>query len=405
MRRTILGLAAALVSAASWAQAPVGSVMETSLSRIDSLTQVLYQEIPSHVGITDTASGWIADEKTFQSRMNMLGTTINMDYNAFVTSHVRYLMMQNETFYDGLHKRMQLYFPIYEQVLDRYNLPQELKYVSIIESNLYPNAQSWCGASGLWQFMPYTGRSMGMRIDYTIDERKSIIRSTEKACEYFRNSYNQFGDWLLAIASYNCGAGYVQRAINLSGGSKDFWKIKNFLPKETQNYVPKFIAAAYVLNFTKYSKTAHNQTSSLLVPTEIKPEMSLKYLAKYLGVNEEDIAAYNRELITKSTPGNAPYKVMLPYELSMRFMENTDSAYAFAVAEKAAEDAKKPVYVQKWVPYYHYVTRGQTLYTIARRYGTTVNQLKAWNGLKTNVAPAGRNLVLYKLSWVNAKQG
>jgi membrane-bound lytic murein transglycosylase D len=387
------------------AQAPVGPAMESNLNRIDSLTRLLYQEVPSHVSFSDTTSTFNLDESTFTSQMNQFGTSIHMDYNAFVVQNIKYLMMQNEPFYDMLHKRMQLYFPIYEQVLDKYNLPQELKYVSIIESNLNPNAQSWCGACGLWQFMPYTGRGMGMRIDYAIDERKSIIRSTEKACEYFRNSYAIFGDWLLAIASYNCGAGNVQRAINLAGGSKDFWKVKNFLPKETQNYVPKFIAAAYVLNFTKYSTFSHNQTSALLVPTQINADMRMSDLAKFLGVEAEDINVYNRELLTKTTPTGKVHTVLLPYDLSMKFLSNTDSAYAFAANEKAIEAARKPVYVQKWVPYYHYVAKGHTLYAIALRYGTTVNQIKAWNGLKTNYAPVGRNLILYKLTWVNSKQG
>lgn len=403
---TTLILTAIAALPALRAQAPLGPSMETDMNRIDSLTHQLYENIPSHIAISDSSSLFTIDAATFSKQMAMLGSTVAFPYNDMVAQHIRYLMAQNNGFYDMIHRRMQLYFPIYEQVLDKYNLPQELKYVSIIESHLNPNAVSWCGATGLWQFMPYTGRSMGMRIDYSIDERKGIYQSTAKACEYFRNSYNIFGDWLLAIASYNCGAGNVQRAINLAGGSKDFWKIRYYLPKETQHYVPKFIAAAYVLNFTRYSQfQQHNNSSQVLVPTAVDSSMSLAHLAKFLGVNEDEIISYNREFLTKSTPGSRTHQILLPYAMSMRFIENRDSAYAFARREKAIEEANKPVYVKKWVPSYHYVTKGQTLYSIARRYGVTVYQLKAWNGLKSNYAPVGRNLVVYKLQWVNAKQG
>lgn len=387
------------------AQAPIGPAMETNMDKIDSMTQLLYENIPSHIPVTDTFNHNLLNQDVFKSQMNQLGSTIAFPYNQHVALHIRYLMAQTDAFYDMLHKRMQLYFPIYEQVLDRYNLPQELKYVSIIESHLNPNAVSWCGATGLWQFMPYTGRSMGMRIDYTIDERKGIVQSTEKACEYFKNSYNIFGDWLMAIASYNCGPGNVQRAINRSGGKKDFWSIMPFLPKETQNYVPKFIAAAYVLSFTRYSTYNHNDRSAVLVKTPVDSAIGMGAIARYLSISEDDIIGYNREFIKKSTPGKQTHYLLLPYDVSMQFMAEKDSIYAFARREKAVEDANKPAYVQKWVPSYHKVTRGQTLYSIARRYGVTVKQIKAWNGLKSSTAPLGRTLIIYKMQWVNNRQG
>lgn len=387
------------------AQAPIGPTMETNMDKIDSMTQLLYESIPSHIPVTDTFNHNLLNQETFKAQMHQLGSTIAFPYNYHVALHIRYLMAQNSGFFDMLHKRMQLYFPIYEQVLDRYNLPQELKYVSIIESHLNPNAVSWCGATGLWQFMPYTGRSMGMRIDYTIDERKGIIQSTEKACEYFRNSYNQFGDWLMAIASYNCGPGNVQKAINRSGGKKDFWSIMPFLPRETQNYVPKFIAAAYVLSFTKHSTYNHNERSAVLVKTPVDSAISMGVIARYMNIPEEDIIGYNREFIKKSTPGTQTHYLLLPYDVSMQFLAEKDSIYAFARREKAIEEANKPAYVQKWMPSYHKVTRGQTLYSIARRYGVTVQQIKAWNGLKSNYAPLGRTLIIYKMQWVNNRQG
>ncbi|MBS3915483.1 MAG: transglycosylase SLT domain-containing protein [Bacteroidetes bacterium] len=403
MKKKIIHLLAlALTPLAVWSQAPVGPTMETNLSRIDSLTRILYMEIPSHTAAVDSFSDARLNKTTFESQMNMLGSSIPFDFHASVQAQISYLMRQSDNFFEELHKRMQLYFPIYEQVLDKYNLPQELKYVSIIESNLNPNAQSWCGAMGLWQFMPYTGRSMGMRIDYSIDERKSIMASTEKACEFFTNSMTLLNDWLLAISSYNCGAGNVQRAI-ARAGTREYWKVRYFLPKETQGYVPRFIATAYVLNFTKFSRYNYNGTSSVLVETPVDSSISIGHLASYLGVDESEIFTYNRELLKKTTVEKHTQTIMLPYSLSMQFLENKDSAYAFARKQAAIEDANKPVYVKKWVPHYHYVRKGQTLYSIAKSHHVTVAQLKAWNNLKKNVAPAGRNLIYYRLEWVSNK--
>ncbi|MBM3399396.1 MAG: LysM peptidoglycan-binding domain-containing protein [Bacteroidetes bacterium] len=403
---SILALLTCLFSVLnSSAQAPIGPTMETNMDKIDSMTQLLYENIPSHIAVTDTFNHSLINQEVFKTQMNQLGSTIAFPYNQHVALHICYLMAQNSSFFEMLHKRMQLYFPIYEQVIDRYNLPQELKYVSIIESHLNPNAVSWCGATGLWQFMPYTGRSMGMRIDYTIDERKGIVQSTEKACEYFRNSYNQFGDWLMAIASYNCGPGNVQKAINRSGGKKDFWSIMPFLPRETQKYVPKFIAAAYVLSFTRHSTHEHNERSAILVKTPVDSAIGMGTIARYLSIPEEEIIDYNREFIKKSTPGAQTHYLLLPYFVSMQFLTEKDSIYAFARREKAVEEANKPAYVQKWTPSYHKVTRGQTLYGIAKRHGVTVQQIKTWNGLKSNYAPLGRTLIIYKMQWVNNRQG
>lgn len=395
-------LAIALTPLAVWSQAPVGPSMETDLSRIDSLTRLLYMEIPSHTAAADSFSDMRLDKATFDQQMNMLGSSVPFDFHASVQAQIQYLMRQSDAFFMELHKRMQLYFPIYEQVLDKYNLPQELKYVSIIESNLNPNAVSWCGATGLWQFMPYTGRSMGMRIDYSIDERKSIMASTEKACQFFINSYTLLNDWLLAISSYNCGAGNVQRAI-ARAGTREYWKVRYFLPKETQGYVPRFIATAYVLNFTKFARYNYNGTSNVLVETPVDSSISIKHLATYLGVDESEIFTYNRELLKKTTVEKHTQTILMPYSLSMMFLENKDSAYAYARKMGAIEEASKPVYEKRWVPHYHHVRKGQTLYSIAKSHRVSVAQLKAWNNLKGSVAPAGRNLIYYKLEWVNTR--
>jgi membrane-bound lytic murein transglycosylase D len=402
--KKIAGIILALILAPAIlsGQAPVAPVMETSLSRIDSLTYWLYQDIPSHNSLADTVDVFVKDKETFDLQMSMLGSSIPMDFHSSVVAQIQYLMRMPESFYDQMHQRMQLYFPIFEQVLDKYNLPQELKYVSIIESNLNPVAQSWCGAMGLWQFMPYTGRSMGMRIDYSIDERKSIMGSTAKACEFFTNSYTLLNDWLLAISSYNCGPGNVNKAIKRAG-SRDYWKVRYFLPKETQGYVPKFIAITYVLNFTKFAKYNHDCSSSVLVETPVDSAISIANLAGFLGVQESEILSYNRELLKKATVQNHTQSIMLPYHLSMQFLENRDSAYAYARSvTPVTVAAADPVLTKKWVPHYHMVKSGQTMSSIAKKYGVTVTQLKSWNNRKSTLIHPGQKLKYYKFEWIKS---
>jgi membrane-bound lytic murein transglycosylase D len=142
-----------------------------------------------------------------------------------------------------------------------------------------------------------------------------------------------------------------------------------------------------------------------LVKTPVDSAISMGIIARYLNITEDEIVGYNREFIKKSTPGSQTHHLLLPYDVSMQFMAEKDSIYAFARREKAIEEANKPAYVQKWLPSYHKVQRGQTLYSIARKHGVTVQQIKAWNSLKGNYAPLGRTLIIYKMQWVNNHQG
>jgi len=268
---------------------------------------------------------------------------------------------------------------------------------------LNPNAVSWAGATGLWQFMPYTGKYMGMTINYSLDERKSIVTSTEKACEYFSNSQSLFDNWLLSIASYNCGAGNVQKAIRRAGGGDDksFWDILPYLPKETRYYVPKFIAMTYVLNFTSHAnRPEFNNQTQFLVPTRVDSSLHLAKMCTYLaGDQKSDLMSLNCEFIKPNTGNATNNTILLPYTYSMCFMAENDSLMNYAALSE--EDLKSLRYTgQKNTRYsnskgrVHVVRRGETLSHLSNRYGVSVRSIMKANGLRNSRIRIGQRLII-----------
>jgi membrane-bound lytic murein transglycosylase D len=254
-------------------------------------------------------------DKDIMERLNNISSVIDLNYTAEVGRRIREYTINYRRAGEKILGRVDLYFPLFENEISKRNLPEELKYVAVVESNLEPMALSKSGASGLWQFIKSTGRMKGLEINGTVDERRDPVKSTAAALEYLTDLYERFDDWTLAIAAYNCGPGNVNKAIR-RGNSKDFWEIRKYLPNETQKYVPRIIAAMYLMQYYHY----HNLTPEL-------PDAELKYtvainngkphnfykLAQELDMSYNTIKQLNPQFQTRSIPkNNGQHTLVIP---------------------------------------------------------------------------------------------
>jgi membrane-bound lytic murein transglycosylase D len=305
------------------------------------------------------------------------------------------------------------YMPIFEEALETYRLPLELKYLPIIESALNPKAVSRVGATGLWQFMLTTGKQYGLQVNSLVDERRDPVKSSYAAARYLSDLYNIFGDWNLVIAAYNCGPANINKAIHRANGEKDYWQIYPYLPKETRGYVPAFIAANYIMTY--YSQ--HNicpMTTRLPAQTDtimVNRNIHLEQVAEVMGINIDLLRSLNPMYRRDVVPGATELSpIRLPQTEVGRFIDLQDSI----CNHRAGDFAKRvEVEVKDDVPtYYHKskrysrrsravrrggglnvtIRRGQTLSEIAKRNGTTVAKLRRLNGIKGNNIRAGKKL-------------
>lgn len=365
-----------------------------NINRIDSLTLKFYSDIhtgkkPSKKYVTDAEN---VQEEEFLTLMQSLQSSIPFAINDNVRKQISYLKNPASQFLYKASIKQDIYFPIFEEILDKKGMPLELKYISIIESALNPNAVSWCGATGLWQFMPGTGKYMNLTINNLIDERKDIYKSTEKACEYFQMLYTQYGDWLLAIAAYNCGPGNVNKAIVRSGGHYNFWKIMNYLPKETQYYVPRFIATAFIMNFSPVVSPFVNDLAEIkpiLVQVDVDSNVHLIHIAAVLGISHTQLrelnSAYKTQIVNAQSKNNI---ILLPYKEAMAFITYKDSIYK--ISNNSLNFCAYKVETNKTV--YHTVKKGETMTAIAQKYHCSVGEIKSWNKLSTSKVWVGQKI-------------
>lgn len=293
------------------------------------------------------------------------------------------------------------YFPMIEETLDKYGLPLELKYLSVIESALNPTIKSRMGATGLWQFMLRTGKMYDLEVNTLVDERKDPRKATEAAARYLKDLYDIYGDWNLVIAAYNCGPGNVNKAIRRSGGLTDYWAIYPYLPRETRGYVPGFIAATYIMNYYQQHNICpadNNVYPSMVDTLLVNQHLHLKEVADKLNMPLEDIRALNPQYQKDIIPGNfKSYTLCLPTKYVSSFIANKNDILGATqlVAHRKTVDVDESFITTTGKPTkVHKVKRGESLGAIAQKYGVSVAHLKKMNNLSSNNIIAGKNLII-----------
>ena len=335
----------------------------------------------------------------------------HLDCNEQTLKVIKFFVQKRRGFARVVMGRSALYFDLFEEKLAEHDLPIELKYLAVIESGLRPQVKSRAGALGLWQFMYKTGRMFGLEENSYVDERMDPVKATDAACRYLKKLYGIYGDWNLALAAYNAGPGNVNKAIRRSGNKLTYWEVRPFLPRETQGYVPNFIAAAYLLTY----HAEHN-----IVPAEsnvsyyqldtmcMKKGVHFESIATLLSIEEEEVKRlnpiYKRDYIPKGLDGDL-YCVTLPLEEIGKLVSLEDSLYSYefnkyvkveqpVVQQQTTNTPPRPTYTGTYQ--YHKVRSGETLGTIASRYGTTVGNIQRMNGLSSTKIYVGQRLKVKK---------
>ena len=311
-------------------------------------------------------------------------TTIELVYNKHVKSFIDVYAVRKRDHTCRILGLADIYFPMFEQALDKYDIPLEIKYLAVVESALNPRAGSHAGAKGLWQFMYATGKTYKLNVTSLVDDRMDPVKATEAACQHLLDLYNKYDDWFLALAAYNSGAGNVNKAITRAGGLKNYWAIWPFLPKETRGYVPAFIAVNYVMNYSQ----EHN-----LYPTDpgimadgvdsvtVHEPLHFDQLNEMLNIPMDDIKFFNPQYKANIIPANAknPMSLRLPEKYIDSFIVHEKELYNFVtkkgIDRKKLEEEMKKVSDRS----VHIVKSGENLGSIAKKYRISVNQLKTWN--------------------------
>lgn len=343
-----------------------------------------------------------ATDEQIIARLASLPTVIEMPFNSVVRNYIDMYSERKKQLVENMLGLSLYYLPIFEQALDRHNLPLELKYLPVIESALNPVAVSRAGATGLWQFMLPTASGLGLEVNSLVDQRRDPYASSEAAAVYLGQLYSTFGDWSLAIAAYNCGPGNVNKALRRAGGGKkDFWEIYPFLPAETRGYVPAFIAANYVMNnFDKHNISPALARKPVLTDTiHVSRRVHFDQISDVLAIPVEEIRVLNPQYRRDLIPGDIrPYTLVLPSMQVYAYLANEDSIVNHNAALYARRGIVEPSdgtvkgkdsrgeYVEETVIKYHTVRRGENLTSIARKYGVTVSSIRQANKIGKKVS-------------------
>lgn len=374
--------------------------------KVADTTTIFFDEALAWVDTTDCQSDTLITElpdSIYKIRLQALPLIIEVPYNEVVRKYILRYIKHSPRQLAALQRKSEYYFPIFENIIARHQLPYELCYLSIVESALNPQARSHMGAAGLWQFMPATGKRYGLEVNSLVDERMDPIRSTEAACKYLSDLYDIFNDWNLAIAAYNCGPGNVNKAIHRAGGKRDFWSIYPFLPRETRGYLPIFIAVVYAMNYAGMhgicpSEPLLTMASDTIVTTQ---RQHLKQIAANLNIPLSELRRLNPQYPRDIIPGNKEYAICLPIEKVGEYIDNERTILAYQADELINNRRDEIELLQRTSVYggysingvtYYKIKAGDTLGGIAKKFHVSVKQLKAWNGLKSDAIRAGKTL-------------
>ena len=334
-------------------------------------------------------------DEQLSERLSRIPTTIDLPLNSITREYID-AYCKRKSSVAAMLGSSNFYMPMFEEALEKYGLPLELRYLPVIESAMRPSATSRVGAAGLWQLMLVTGRQYGLEVNTLVDERRDPIKSTDAAARLLRDLYNMYGDWSLAIAGYNCGPGNINKALLRAGNPemKNFWTIYNYLPRETRGYVPAFIAATYIMNYycdhgiTPMQASLPAESDTIVVQKQVKFSQIAGVCSN---ISVEDLRALNPQFRRDVIP--ADYAIRLPITNIEEFIQFEDSIYASGVEVKPmapvpAPKASKTSSSRKTVT----VKSGESLSVIAKRNGTTVAKIRRLNGLKGNMIRPGQKL-------------
>lgn len=337
-----------------------------------------------------------------RDRLSCIEKNIPLHYNDRIHSFINYFTVRDREYTRMVMRRKNIYFPIFEKYLSQYGLPDELKYLSIIESGLNPKAISRARAVGLWQFMYATGRHYNLKADGYIDERMDPEKSTDAACRYLRDLYGMFNDWELALAAYNAGPGNVKKAIRRSGYKKSFWGIYPFLPRETRSYVPQFVAMIYTMNYLEDHNFIDGENEMLMHYDTllVDKHLHLETFANLTGVCLEDLQKLNPSVLRHALPDAVkPHIIKIPVIAKEALYENKlailDSASKVGKRELEvwARNTEETTYGKDRIVYR--VKSGDVLGAIAMRYKVRVEDIKRWNNLSSNIIQIGQPLTIW----------
>ncbi|SRX72539.1 LysM peptidoglycan-binding domain-containing protein [Aequorivita antarctica] len=327
-------------------------------------------------------------------------TPFKVEYNPSLESVIKQYLKNRRGSLERLMGLSEYYFPLFEQELDKNNLPLELKYLAVIESALNPRAQSRVGATGLWQFMYPTGKMFGLDVSSYVDERSDPIMATEAACKYLKSLNNSFNDWDLALAAYNSGPGNVSKAIRRSGGKTNYWNLRAYLPRETAGYVPAFLATMYIFEYAKEHGFKKQGTRIPYVATDtikVKQQITLDQVAKLTNLDKEELEFLNPSYKLGIIPviKDENYMLRLPLTSVGAFVNNEEAIYTFVQEEQQEAEKPMPELYEQPEKIRYRVKSGDYLGRIADRYGVGVSQIKSWNGMRSNTVKVGQNLIIY----------